>query len=299
MGRSLFAPYILLDEQAVGLGKWRAVFSEDRIPLQEALVNWTKGTDLIVERSIKISQNDLRNRLGVGNSAKFGISVTLFNNEAKIRKLLLIEELLEKSDSTCTVTIQGNLLGGDSQLITTIVLFDIGDEPQIGVATRQGSMLFKDVEELRIGFRDSGFPTAIVDFGVLPYHPLASWHLETSNDLDALFNSVFQLLINENDQALVKAIEAEKPTREQQALLDHMMAGIIEILLELAFSHWEALMDEERSFYDSTVGEALKHLLESTESTSPMTFEGPDNASWRRSYYSGLARQINAGRSFK
>ena len=298
MPRELFAPYILIAEEQIGLGKWEAKIGDDQLPLQEVLAQWTTGTNLTIQRSVEASQQTVRGLMALDSKASFGISVTFFNNDSKLREQRYLEPLDEDSSKIISTEISGDLLGGRSELVTSLVLLNAGDAGKVGVARRKGSILTKDVEPIEIGVDESGFPTAIVRFATLPYHSLASWHLETSTDLDAPFTSVFQLLINEDDKSLVKAIESERPNREQQSFLDQMTSGVIEIMLELAFSQWNALMEDDRAFEEGSVGEALRHVLEVAQVTGPMTFEGPDNASRRRSYYSGLARQINAGRLF-
>lgn len=142
------------------------------------------------------------------------------------------------------------------------------------------------------------FPMAVIDFDKRLYDSRASWHVELSTAMDANFSSKFQVLVNEQDKALIKAIEADKPTKEQQSLLDQLSSGVMEVVLELAYAMKAQGELGAGDFEDGSVGSVLSGLVEQTGDIDVTHMTDPSQIGRRRSLFQGLARGLSVGRMF-
>src|SRR5699024_8316696 len=125
----------------------------------------------------------------------------------------------------------------------------------------------------------------------------ASWHVETSTDLDADFSAMFQVLINEQDTELVAAIESDKPNQRQQALLDELSSGVMQTVLEVAYAmKSEGTLDG--GFPDGTVGDVLARLVDQTGDVDLGDLSEIAESSRRRTVFQAMARKMSAGRMF-
>lgn len=142
------------------------------------------------------------------------------------------------------------------------------------------------------------FPMSVIDFAKRTYDSRASWFVETSTDLEANFSSVFQVMINEQDKALIKAIEAEKANREQQALLDELSSGVMQVVLELAYALKSTGELDSPDHGDGSVGQVLHGLVDQTGDLDLGDLRDPSQIARRQSRFQALARGIAAGRVF-
>ena len=139
---------------------------------------------------------------------------------------------------------------------------------------------------------------AVIDFTTRAYDDQSSWFVETSTDLGANFSSEFQVFINERDKVLIKAIEAEKPTREQQTLMDELSSGVMQVVLELAYALKANRELGPEEYGDGTVGQVLHGLIEQTGDLDVGDMSDPSQIASRQSRFQAMARRIAAGRIF-
>ncbi len=142
------------------------------------------------------------------------------------------------------------------------------------------------------------FPMAVVDFRTRTYDDRSSWFVETSTDLGANFSAEFQVFINERDKALIKAIEADNPTREQQALIDELSSGVMQVVLELAYALKNNGELGPEEYGDGSVGQVLCGLIEQTGNLDVGDMYDPSQIGLRQSRFQAMARRIAAGRIF-
>lgn len=142
------------------------------------------------------------------------------------------------------------------------------------------------------------FPMAVVDFDTRAYDSRASWYVETSTAVDANFSATFQVLINEKDKALIKAIEAPKPTREQTALIDEFSAGVMATVIEFAYALKASGDLDQAAGAEGSVGDVLGGLVQQTGDLDLGRLSDPSEVARRRSLFQGMARGLAVGRTF-
>ncbi|WP_043451654.1 hypothetical protein [Jongsikchunia kroppenstedtii] len=297
MAKSFVAPYLVPDSDAIEMQPWTLDMRGESTPLGAVVDNWVSGTDLNVSRGVTMNLDSVRQRCGLPEQSELGLVVTWMSDSSKIRRRVLTKQVLEPRNEV-SVTLPGNEIGGTIRLSTSLILLADIDRPAPGTPHRRGSILYTDVISVVLEGEGSMFPMAVVDFDARPYDSRASWHVETSTDLDADFSSTFQVLVNEKDKPLIKAIESEKPNREQQALLDELSSGVMQVVLELAYA-MKSLGDlAGGDFETGTVGDVLFSLIEQTGDVDLGDLSEPNQIGRRSSVFQGMARGLAAGRVF-
>ncbi|WP_304348806.1 hypothetical protein [Corynebacterium frankenforstense] len=297
MIKEFYAPYLLPDSEDVHFGDWMLADREDPTPLPAAMPDWVAGTDIAVERTISVDLNAVREDCGLSDDVVLNLSLTWIGRSSKIRRTLLTTEARD-GEMTVSCTLPGEELGGIVDIATRLVVVDPGASPQPGVADMPGATLIKDVVSIALESDGSMFPVAVVNFVATTYPDQASWHLKTSTDLDANFGATYQVLINEADKKLVKAIESSNPTREEQVILDEMYSGVIEVVLEIALALRERGELEDGGYGEDTVGAVLTGLLRKLGDPDYLDFTDPRNFGLKRSRLQAAARSLSVGRIF-
>ncbi len=233
----------------------------------------------------------------LASDTRLGLTVSWMSDASKIRRHVFKKVIIEPRNEI-TARLPGTEIGGTVHITTALVLLDDNEDALPGAPRHRGSILARDSVATTLEGDGSMFPMAVVDFAGKVYDNDASWHVETTTALDANFSSTFQVMINERDVHLIRAIETEKPTREQQALLDELSAGVMQTVIELAYalkSRGELTTDD---YADGTVGDVLRGILIQTGDMNLADMSDPSSLSIRRSTFQGVARRISAGRMF-
>lgn len=291
------APFLTPDPSHMHAESWHFSTGELRRELPSHLSHWTQGTSLRLTRNVQVDRCAILSQTGLPESARLGIVVSWMSGETKIRRRVFRADI-EDSPLNLIANLDGDEIGGTISIRTSLILNESVQGVADWVASEVGSVLLQEDVRLSLGSGDTGFPMAVVDFAMTHLPPGASWHLETTTSLEARFSSSFQVLINDHDEKLVKAMEAEKPTREQALLLDNLMSGVMSQTLQLAYAlRQSGELDLEGHEYGS-VGEVLANLV---KRTGDLPLEAsPDVARWSlmRTQFEELTRDLGVGRIF-
>lgn len=298
MIKDLSAPYLTPPAEAVDMLPWHRTYGDEQRPLEPLLSDWTPGSDIRLSRVIGIDLDEVLGTTGLHDDATLGIVVSWVSSSTKIRRRCYLKRNPEENQPV-EIVLPGDEIGGTLELDTSLVVLDAPGEPVPGVAHWPGSILLRDSQKIILEGDGSSFPMAVVDFNHTRYNPSASWHLETTTDIDANFSATFQVLINERDEKLVKSIETDRPTKEQTILLQELSAGVMEVLLDLAYAlEHQGTLNMTAPQEDGSVGSVLQGLINQTGNIDLGDFSDPGNSSYRRSQLQGMARDIAAGRMF-
>ncbi|MDO5731319.1 hypothetical protein [Corynebacterium sphenisci] len=299
MIRPVTAPYLVPDPEALEMTEWQLIKGEDTEPLGAYVPDWTTGNDIQLSRSAQVDPERVREECRLPADARLGLAVSWMGNSSKIRqRVSLIRCTGERA--WIRVRLPGDRLGGTVEVATSLVLLDDVASPEVGAPHRAGSILVRDVVTIALEGDGSMFPMAVADFRGQPFPDDASWFVRTSTNPDANFSGTFQVLVNEMDTALVAAIEAEKPNREQAALLDQMSSAVIETVLDLAYQMRARGDLDGTPREEGSVGDVLEALIGQTcgGGTFDELYEYGNNAR-RRAVFQGMARRLGAGRMFR
>lgn len=298
MIKDFSAPYLTPPAETVEMLPWHRTYGDEQCQLGPLLTDWTPGSDIRLSRVVGIDLDEVRETAGLHDDVTLGLVVSWVSNSTKIRRRCFLKGNPEERQAV-EIVLPGDEIGGTLELDTSLVVLDAPGEPVVGVAHRPGSILLRDSQKIILEGDGSSFPMAVVDFNHTRYNPSASWHLETTTDIDANFSATFQVLINQRDEKLVKSIEADRPTKEQTILLQELSAGVIEVLLDLAYAlEYQGTLNITASQGDGSVGSVLQGLINQTGYIDLGDFSDPGNTSYRRSQLQGMARDIAAGRVF-
>lgn len=297
MFRAVEAPYLTPDPAVVTAEGWHVEAGDERFPLPDHLESWSQGSSLRLTRRIEIDLPALLAQTGLPSSAEIGISVSWMSNSTKIRRRVF-RSAISREPISVTANLNGDEISGQLDLRTTVILNGSIEEIDPWVASEAGSILLAEKRVFGLGLNESGFPMSVVDFAVTNLPPEASWHLETSTALEDRFSSSFQVLVNERDERLIKAMETEKPTKEQSLMLHNLMSGVMEETLRLAYalrSNGELALD---GYEYGSVGEVLSNLVKRTGDVSLDSLTDPSQLALARTQFEAMARGLGVGRQF-
>lgn len=295
MFSSIDAPFLTPDPSTIRAECWHYTTGEIRQELPRHLQSWTQGTSLRLTRNIQIDRPAILKQTGLPDSARLGIAVSWMSNETKIRRKVFRADIRDEPLNVIA-NLNGDEIGGMVTIRTTLVLNESVPDQEVWIAEEVGSVLLREETRLTLGSGDSGFPMAVLDFAATHLPPGASWHLETSTSLESRFSSSFQVLVNERDKKLVKAMEAEKPTKEQALLIDGLLAGVMSQTLQLAYALRQSGELDLDGYEYGSVGEVLGNLVKRTGDVSLEA--SSDSARWSlmRTQFEDLTRELGVGR---
>lgn len=297
MAKDFTPPYLTPGVDVVDMQPWTLVDKGESVPLMSPVEDWVTGTDLPISRGVVVDTVLLREQCRLPEACSLGLVVSWRSDATKIQRHVFTRRVTEARNEI-QVTLSGNEIGGTVQITTAVVLLEDVPHSALGAPHHRGSILVQDTVGVTLEGEGSMFPMAVIDFRQRAYDERASWFVETSTDLDANFSSTYQVMINELDKALIKAIEAEKPTREQQVLLDDLSSGVMQVVLELAYA-LRATGDLGSGPYgDGSVGQVLTGLVEQTGSADLIDMRDPSLIARRQATFQGMARGLAAGRAF-
>ncbi|MDV2476198.1 hypothetical protein F8M49_14125 [Rhodococcus zopfii] len=297
MARGFTPPYLTPSDDSVDMQPWMLRRQGESVPLVSPVEDWVTGTDLSLSRGVVVDLQSVRKQCRLPDGCPLELVVSWRSDATKIQRRVL-KRLLDDSRNEVQVTLSGTEIGGTVRISTSVVLSEDITEPDPGSPHRRGSILIRDVYSVTLEGEGSMFPMAVIDFAGRPYDDRASWFVETSTDLEANFSSVFQVMINERDKSLIKAIESEKPTREQQALLDELSSGVMQVVLELAYALKANRELGVEEYGDGSVGQVLRGLVDQTGDLDLGDLRDPSEIARRHALFQAMARGIAAGRVF-
>lgn len=291
-------PYLVPDHGTVTMQPWSVAVDGETVLLGGVVDNWVSGTELRISRGVVVDGDAIREQCNLPSDAVLGLVVTWMSDSSKIRRRAF-SSVVDAPHKEILVSLPGAEVGGTVRITTSVILAEDVGSPMAGAPHRRGSILHTDVVSVVLEGEGSMFPMAVVDFDLRPScDSRASWHVEMSAVMDANFSSMFQVLVNEKDKALIKAIEAEKPTKEQHSLLDQLSSGVMEAVLELAYVMKAQGELGTGDFEEGTVGSVLYGLVEQTGNLDLSEMSDPSQIGRRRSLFQGLARSLAVGRMF-
>lgn len=297
MFKAVEAPYLTPEPAVVTAENWHLEAGDERIPLPDQFESWSQGTSLRLTRRIEIDLPTLLSQSGLPNTAEIGVSVSWMSNSTKIRRRVFRSAISDEPISV-TANLNGDEISGEVDLRTSVILNSAIQGTEPWVASEAGSILLVEKRVFGLGLSESGFPMSVVDFAVTTLPIEASWHLETSTALEDRFSSSFQVLVNERDEKLIKAMEADKPTKEQSLILQNLMAGVMEETLRLAYalrSNGELALE---GYEYGSVGEVLSNLVKRTGDVSLDSLTDPSQLASARAQFEAMARTLGVGRQF-
>lgn len=295
---TLDTPYLIPPPDVVRAQEWSLEVGDALEPLQSSVPNWSQGTDIYVTRSIELDRPAAIEAAGLTKDAVFGIAVNWFSDSSKFRRSVYCAPIYDEP-MHIRVRLSGDEISSTIKLQTSLVLLSYVPGASSWVANEPGAMLLNEEVPVSVEGDGSVFPMAVIDFASTAYPTNSSWYLVTSTLLEARFSSTFQVMINERDEKLVKAIEATKPDREQTALLDDLEHGVIATLLELAYALRSEGGLEIEGHEDGSVGAVLAEFVENSGDIALDSDMRLSQIAHRRAFFGSLARDIGAGRTIR
>lgn len=292
--KPFFAPYLLPDPGSHNFGPWERVVADEVEPLEDTIPGWAPGTPVVLRRSIELDLELLLSSSGLEIDTELWINSSWIGSQSKIRERIY-RQPARNGINIVEVHLPEDRIGGTVSVQTTVVLAG-AHHGSAGSATRPGSILVREETSIVLEGDSSSFPTCVVSFDETTNDSNASWHLVTSLDLEASFGGQYLLEVNEKDRALVKAIEAEKPNSEQRQMVNTMMGGVGEILLELAIRCEQEQQITQRDFSEGTVGAVLGGLLLRSGLDTAVDFTDATSAADFRCNLQGAVRRLGFGR---
>ena len=297
MFNPLSAPYLTPDPKCIRASDWQIYEGEEINDLPDYVSSWSQGSDMELTRLVELDEASIREGANIPESAELALAVTWMSEATKIRRRVF-REPLDGREMKIEITLPGDEIGGRVELRTSLILAEDLNQVDPWVASEIGAVLLQERVQFSVEGGGSAFPMAVIDFKASPYPVKASWHLVTTTRFDARFSSSFQVLINEQDESLVKAIEAQKPTKEQKALIDAMTGGIMSEMIQFAYSVREEEDLQLAAGEEGSVASVLWNLIEITGGQSVEVTDEPLKLSYQRTLFDSMARSIGAGRLF-
>lgn len=298
MFTSLDTPYLTPLPDVLRAQEWSIDDGDRPEPLESSIPNWTQGTDVYLVRSIEIDRSEALRAAGLPEHAVLGIAVSWFSDSTKFRRSIYRAPIYDEP-LYVRARLSGDEISGTIKVRTSLVLLTSHPDAPSWVANEPGAMLLREEIPVSVEGDGSVFPMAVVDFASTTYPTNASWYLVTSTQLEARFSSTFQVMINERDAKLVKAIEAPKPDREQTVLLEDLEHGVLATLLEIAYSLRTEGFLEIEGHEDGSVGAVLAELVDDSSDVALDVNSGTSRIAHKRAFFDSLARDIGAGRTIK
>ncbi|WP_250031663.1 hypothetical protein [Paractinoplanes maris] len=290
-------PYLVPLPETVVWEPWHIETEEEGwTVLPDEIDGWDPGTDLRLARRVRVDANRLRHETGV-EPADVVVAFSWTSSSTGMTEAGSPVPLGADGIAVLDARLVGERVSGTLTLRSALCLARRPTTLQPGVASIAGSVLCEQMQRVALESQSSMFPMQQIDFAATRLSPAASWHLESSTELLAPFFGAFRVLINTQDRELCAALMRGAKDRRQQALLDELEAGVAALLLEIALSVREDLIERE-DWPPDTVGDVLDRTLEISglELIPPST--GQDIAGLR-TRLSGAVRQAGRGRTFR
>lgn len=294
----IFSPYLTPLSSVVLAQPWQLLSGEKYGDLPPFLSSWSQGTSLELTRTIEVNRAKLLEATQLPEDAELAVTVSWVSDATNIRRRVY-RAAIGSQPVNIQIRLAGDEISGRISIHTNIILNNYLRGAPPWVAQDAGAIFLKEVCSTSLEGDGAVFPMSVIDFTRTRYPNSSSWYLEATTDLESRFSSSFQVLINENDKRLVKAIESANPTREQSALLNDLTGGIIASVLQLAYGlRSQGVLDLD-GHEEGTVGEALAGFIKKTGDEAIEVSDDPLQMIRQRSMFESLARDIGAGRRFE
>lgn len=251
-------PYLTPDSDTVVWGDWMLKGDDSIQKLPAALEGWEPGTDVHLSRSVTIDVPRLSAQCGL-RAEDLALVVAWTSSTTGMTEaadpIPITSRLL-----SLDVVLRGARISGTLEIRTSVCLISVPRDSQQGAARWPGSVLVDHRHKLALEPEGAQFPITALDFARSIHPAEASWHLETSTDLEAPFSGTFRLLLNTRDTELRRSVERQNHDARQRALLDELEGGVATVLLEIALGS-AAELSQRAEWPEGSVGDVLQRLL--------------------------------------
>lgn len=291
-------PYLVPDQAALRHQPWTFRLEEQWLALPAELVGWDGYSDIAVRTSISVDLVQLYEQTSIPAGTPVVVSVSWRSSTSGMVDATTAQTLPASGDLLLQATLIGGRIGGSLRIRTSVALGAVHLEVRPGVAHRPGSVLLESFQTVQLEAPASMFPVHDLDFAAVPgLDDQASWHLEVSGDLESPFHGTCRLLLNTRDGELLGAVRRQRKDARQEALVDELMHGVAQLLLEIT-AHHRATLRERDTWPPGSVGEVLTAYL--TRSDRHLAITAPrdsDGIAVFRTQVAGGARALGYGRA--
>jgi hypothetical protein len=281
------------------MAPWQWAVHDTWEPLPQDMPDWEPSQPLHLRRTVQIDLTRLIEEIRLDPAARLALTVSWISSTTAMRRAAPPFPLDPTGATTLDVTLPGDRIGGTLDVRTTLTLLRATSRSSVGVAQIPGSVLLEDRHRLVLDHGTDRFPVHQIDFAATRLDPHASWHLETTTDLNAPFLGSFLLLLNKRDTELTAAVARGRKDPRQEALVDELEHGVAALLLELA-AHLRAELAERDDWPAGTVGDTLTGVLRQAERTGTVAaLTGPHVLAHTRTRISAAVRAAGHGRQLR
>jgi hypothetical protein len=284
-------PYVVPSRDAVAFGGW--VTGEDDAALPAELVGWDPQTDVAARQVVTVDLEGFVREAGLPETVRLGLNVSWLSASTGMRGVLASVDLSEQQ--IIEVLLPGEKLSGNVLLRTTVTLAEDHAGP-IGSARSAGSVLAEHLQSVAVEGQSEMFPVSVADLSHSPFGPYASWHLQTSADLEAPFMGAFLLVLNKRDQELTAAVNSTRRNARQDALLEQLEADVATVMVEMAIKLSADLQSDV--WPAGTVGHVLHRYLRIAERYKVGRNDSAEDVADFRARIASAVREDGAGRMF-
>jgi len=288
-------PYLVPLPDTVRWGAWE-LFDGDWGLLPSEVEGWDSGTDLRIRRSCLIDVGRFRSETGVDVGAVV-VTVSWQSSTTSMRGAAASVRPSSGGFAQLDAVLPAERVSGTVSIRSTVSLASPGSPALPGVARLPGSVLSEDRVALILDRGDQLFPVDAIDFASTRLAPEASWHLETSIDLEGPFFGSFRVLLNTRDSELVAAVARGQRDRRQDALVDELEGAVAAQLIEFGLGLRNDL-DQRTDWPENSTGEVLCRALAALPPPIPQQPSACDAPAFR-TQLSALVRRTGRGRLFR
>lgn len=290
-------PFRVPSSESWRVGEWQLLRDGGWQPLPDVLEDWDADTALHVRQIIDVDREVIVEQSGLHLGATLVVTASWSSSSNQMTDLIDRVPLTERV-VTLEATLPQGRIGGVLTITTSLALGAAGNTGAVAAPKEPGSVLLDSTTTVALQGDGAMFPVAVIDFAATPFDVESSWVLEVSSDLEAPFLGVFQLLVNERDEELVRAITRPSSDASDRQLVFALEEGVAGVLAEAALAVRNELRDGG-AWEAGTVGSVLNSMLNDVESRGlSLPGSGPEAISDFRSRLSGVVRSLGYGRSF-
>jgi hypothetical protein len=290
-------PFRVPSSESWRVGEWQLLRDGGWQALPDVLEDWDADTALHVRQIIDVDREVIVEQSGLDLGATLVVTASWSSSSNQMTDLINRVPVTERV-VTLEATLPQGRIGGVLTITTSLALGATGNTGAVAAPKEPGSVLLDSTTTVALQGDGAMFPVAVIDFAATPFDIESSWVLEVSSDLEAPFLGVVQLLVNERDEELVRAITRPSSDASDRQLVFALEEGVAGVLAEAALAVQNELRDGG-AWEAGTVGSVLNSMLDDVESRGlSLPGSGPEAISDFRSRLSGVVRSLGYGRSF-
>lgn len=290
-------PFRVPSSESWRVGEWQLLRDGGWQALPDVLEDWDADTALHVRQIIDVDLEVIIEQSGLDLGATLVVTASWSSSSNQMTDLIDRVCVTERV-VTLEATLPQGRIGGVLTITTSLALGATGNTGAVAAPKEPGSILLDSTTTVALQGDGAMFPVAVIDFAATPFDVESSWVLEVSSDLEAPFLGVVQLLVNERDEELVRAITRPSSDASDRQLVFALEEGVAGVLAEAALAVRNELRDGG-AWETGTVGSVLNSMLDDVESRGlSLPGSGPEAVSDFRSRLSGVVRSLGYGRSF-